>query len=227
MWKSILFTLAFTLPGSAAVTLTAPGQDAGFFQGAGGTFAAPVNSAQLPEEFGVAGHKIYGSAATTGTAEAGGFLYVLAIGGVTGTLDMDVILQVNYHFTLHTDAASVPWHIEGLVGTNQGGYYGEANGAASSGEEVSGNFLLYLDSAQTAVIPAGSTLEAWILYLSVGSAGTPGPPLELELTIPANTLEIRAVGEISEVPEGSTRGLVLRGLLLAAVLARFVRVKSC
>lgn len=227
MWKSILITLALAVPGWAALTLTAPGQDAGFYQGVGGTFAGPVSSAQLPAEFGVAGHKIYGSASATGTTEAGAYLYVLAIGGVTGTLDVDAILQVNYHFTLATDAQSVPWHIEGLVGTSNGGYYGEANGSATAGEEISGNFLLYLDSAQTAVIPAGSTLEAWILYLSVGSAGTPGPPLEIGLTIPANTLEIQAVGETFEVPEGSTRGFVLRGLLLAAALGRFVRAKSC
>ncbi|MBS1826168.1 MAG: hypothetical protein JST93_12670 [Acidobacteria bacterium] len=227
MWKSILFTLTFSLPSSAVLTLTAPGQDAGFYQGPGGIFAGPVSAAQLGEEFGVAGHRIYGSASAAGTAELGAFLYVMAVGGVTGTLDVDTVLKVNYHFTLTADAQSVPWHVEGLVGTNHGGYYGEANGSATPGEDIAGSFLLYLDSAQTGVIPGGSTLEAWILYLSVGSAGAAGPPLGIALTIPANTLEIQAVGEISEVPEGSTRGLVFRSLLLALALSRFVRAKSC
>lgn len=227
MKKSIISLLFAACHGWAAITLTEPEPGAGFYQGQFDDFAGPVSSAQLPEEFGVAGRKLYGTVVANGSLDFSARAFLTAGGGITGTLDLDTVLRVNYHFKVTTDAEFVPWYVNALVGTSNGGYYGEAQGFASSGQEISGFFLLQLESLEPTTIPAGSLLEAWELYLSVGYYGSPGPPVGITLEIPENTLEILAVGETSEVPEGSTRGFVLRGLLLAAALGRFVRAKSC
>lgn len=225
-----LFTAVFLLAArlNGALVLTAPSpQESGFFDGNTGTSIGSLSSEQLPEEFGVAGHRVYGSATTANNESSGASLNMLAIGGVSGTLETDTILQVLYHFRFSTDVQSLTWTVQGAVGTSNGGYFGEAVDTATSGEEISGGFFLYLNGAGTSIIPAGTTTEAWILYLQVGEPGVPGGPLTLTLEIPPSSVDIVAYGVDTGVPEPVSWLLSLAGMAALAAMRRNRHGKPC
>jgi len=191
----------------AGMILGTPGgpPDTGFFDEHNGTLLGGVSSLQLPEQFGVAGIRVYGSASASGDPA---YLRMMAIGGVNAVAGIDTVLRVDYSF--QTSPGSVSFMVEGLVGTSAGGYYGSASGIAPATGLVDGSFFLEWNGSKT--IPAGATIEAW--YLGVYVGGVAGGPQNLTLT--TSFVDLVADGQTpsASTPEPSTLLLALSGTVL-------------
>lgn len=214
---TIFFALLvfFAPQGVAGLTLTPPGgvPDTGFFDGYTNNLLAPVSSAQFPEKFGVAGIKVFGVATANANGANGAFVQMQAVGGVAGALEIDAILQVNYYF--QSSVTGIAFEVQGLVGTNNGGYFGQAAGLVAESGIVTGSF--FLNNGSTSTVPAGNAIEAWILVVTLGTLNDPTGPAALTLTIPSNSVDLVAFGEDpgAPTPEPASFLLAAPALLLA------------
>ena len=205
----------------AALVLGPPGvaPDTGFFDGYSGDLLGGVSAAQLPEKYGVAGIKVFGTAAAVAQGENGAYMMMMAIGGVNDSPGLATILQVNYVFNV--SVAGVPWIVEGLAGTSAGGFYGSANGIVPESGVVTGSF--FLEGNGGATIPAGTMIEAWYLGVFVGEYGSPEGPASLTLTIPHDSVDLIAYGTdqaTGAVPEPATWILLLSGCAVLVMRLR-------
>ncbi|MGC4051908.1 MAG: PEP-CTERM sorting domain-containing protein [Paludibaculum sp.] len=179
----LIGTMLTVAHAGAAVILNTPGSANFYNNYTDGVIPGTVSSASLPAFDGVEGVKLWGSATMDNYGDFAPSFYLSASGTASGSLDMASIFQVNWSFILSREAF---WDVQASVTTSDGYYYSEFFGISSG--QVTGSQALEKVSI---VIPAGTTVTGWTLFISAGEFGAPSAS-PLTLTIPQNSIDLFA-----------------------------------
>lgn len=228
----ILLGLALA-PAQASVILNAADASSGFYNGFTYDFGdipsnvpfAPLFTAALPSVDGFAGQKMWGTATLDDNNGYGPYFWGSASGTASGTLAVDTYLAVNWTFT-SPNLPDVAWSVSAAIDTSNGTYYGEFSFPGSvSGNTSSGTSYLEKSGGST-LVPAGTTINAWLMQVFLGSYGSPGGQGPITIDIPQNSIDLVGVANSSTapspgaVPEPSTWMMAGAGFLLIALRGR-------
>ena len=194
---------------NASVVLNAPNNSYGFF-GFNDDLITTGTWVQLPLVNGLAGAKVYGTA-TYATQPAQ--VYVNYSGTATGSFDTDTTVQMNYLFNATGVAQDYEYTIIGEIGNDQNLYIFDSTRVGHAGQDQSGTLTLLKDGNFSSVIPAGTAITFWRMYLALPvGLDTPEFPNSVTLTIPQNSLDLVAAGPATTgTPEPSTWMLLAGG----------------
>jgi len=198
---------------NASVVLNAPDDTYGFF-GFNDDLINTGSWAQLPLANGFAGAKVYGSATY---AIQPAQVYLNSIGTATGSFDTDTTVQMSYLFNATGVAQDYEYTIIGELDTPQTYYIFDVTKIGHAGQNQSGTGTLSEFGNGTTVIPAGTSITSWRMYLALPvDLQTADFPASVTLTIPQNSLDLTAVGpsgpSTNGTPEPSTWMLLAGGV---------------
>ncbi|MBI4907344.1 MAG: PEP-CTERM sorting domain-containing protein [Acidobacteria bacterium] len=170
----------------AAVILNAP-NDAGFYNNYTDILIpGTVSSAQLAAANGVQGVKVWGTAAMSSYNGFDPSFYLRATGVATGVLDADTVMEVRWTFSLSSVEI---WAVQAWVQTSNGEYYTEFPGLPSMNATGSASLE---KNGLAVIIPAGTTITSWSVFVGVGQFGGGSGLPNLTLTIPQNSIDLIA-----------------------------------
>ncbi len=226
LWKTIAPLAVLALQANAAVLLNPlDPATSGIYDNYTDDLLAgySLDSQQLPLLGGIVGVKVWGSATMGRHGEFTPSFYLKANGSASGTLGVDTKLGTTLNFTLNfldPQDNGILWNAQAVVTTSDGDYLAELSGFAHNGVPVFASAPL--NSFQSAIVPAGTTILSWYMYLGLGDYGSPYGPDQLTLTIPSNSFDIRASGppSKSDDPPNSTpepASLAMLGVALLAI----------